>query len=140
MSLDQWFAQGQQELATEGAVRGSTINGILSEHGALAWSFGRKYGKTLERGEALSYWWESLPTAIAEWNPAKGKAGTAITLVFCRLMSRRNEAQTVCGSVRIPPKRQADYHGQRLDLLTDAAQLECVLTTGYEHGELYGNS
>jgi len=137
VTLDEWFTIGKQQ---DGEQLAKTVNNIMKEHGGLAWSLGRKYGKKLEKYESISYMWESLPTAIAEWDIAKGKASTALTLVFCRLMSRFNEKNIKAGSVRIPPKRQSDYLGQRLSYMTDKSELECVLATGREYGELYGES
>jgi hypothetical protein len=138
LTIDEWFSLGKAQILKNGAVNDSLVSAIIKEHGGLAWAIGKTYAKRLDYGECLSYLWESIPDAINEWDSSKGMPSTAIKLVFCRLVSRHNERTIYRGSVRIPPKRQADYHGHSLSLMDDASEYECVITSGREFGVLYG--
>lgn len=117
MTLDEWFIIAKQNQ--------NVLYKIMKEHGGLAHWLGKRFGKRLEPFESLSYMWEALPIAIQEWDPEKGSAASAITLVFCRLMSRRNEQNTRIGSVRIPPRRINAYTQIRLSLFDNAEETIC---------------
>ena len=130
--LDDLFVQARC-LSVDGLPPRSVMLDIIRIHGALAHCISKKYARQLSPLERLSYMWEALPIAITEWDPSKGKAGTALTLVFNRLVSRHNEHHSYRGAVRVPPKRLPNFSG----LSVSGPESEMTILQGIEYAEAF---
>ena len=115
MTLDEHFAAMRECLDTTGEIRRKLLSDCMTQHMMLSYSIARKYHKRgVEDGPGIM--WEALPLAVAEWSPDKGRAGTALTLVMCRLIRRMQQYGVYRGGVRVPPKKATTYGGVRLGL------------------------
>jgi len=133
--LDEYFLKGREMLQSKGALSPDFLAKIVREHGGLSHSLWKKYGKSLHKSEALSYFFEALPIAIERWDESKGKAGTALTMGFCLLMSRRNERETYRGCVRVPTSNKNRFAGLSLNVL-DSDITDTTINEGVQYAEI----
>ena len=85
----------------------------------------------IDLSEALSFMFESLPIAIAEFDESKGKASTCWGKVFKRVAMRQSRAIDTVGSVLVPNYRRERFSASNHSHKTEF-DLEQFIGCGYE--------
>lgn len=110
VSLDQLFLSAKLCLGDPVKLE-PVMRAIFRQHGGLSASYQKRHGKHLEPYEMMGYAWEALPTAIAEYDPKRGKATTVWGLVIRRITVHQRDTNIYVGAVKVGIKVKKRFKG-----------------------------